>query len=508
MTLVMNVPFSVTLVLSFALYSCGNNLAPEVYSKLQSVHGAKPSQHASESDFLSTTLNLSSASTIQPGDKLEAELDLKTDVPESGQQDQPLFMIQNQNGETLASARLNRLSDFKRAVGSDDTDISITFVNRNPAKSMMTVNSVKLFAVRDGKRIEVGLPPFEQWSKSARLETQKDTARAYVLMGTGQQPLVPNAPSQNEAQLGGAANPAKPASGTTATQPTGSTTATQPTGSTAATQPTEPTCGMPNNSCYDNLTAMSAGQARLVDGTKIVLTEATVGFKVWRDLASNKILKASGLYQQSGDWQKKLQKSGYGYDGDFLDYKILAGRACPEMIYRADYSPVSEDKAENCLYYDAGKTKSVLGQEPSKFRNVGIEKTDWMWIWSTTWGDLCVNRCRTPLYFQGNIRVCNIKGMRLPTIYEADVDLDHLPFQIKYGLPRVKSHVDQWLTQGGATYPQPGKGVPAVPGGYTFTASGVWQPLFTSQYFVFNSQRHPEKSSFNAPQNVRCVLPP
>jgi hypothetical protein len=254
---------------------------------------------------------------------------------------------------------------------------------------------------------------------------------------------------------------------------------------------------------------MAAGHARLKDGAKISLVATVSGFKVWKDDSSDKIIKASGLYSTAGDWQRKLKKYGSDYDDYFLGYNSLAGRACPEMIFPADWSTVTESKEDKCLYYDRGTRGVRLGLDMPRFKNVGVDKVDFMWIWGSPWGDFCQFRCRTPLYFQGNIKTCNVKGMRLPTIYEAEVQLDYAPFSKKYGLPKRPGYVDQWLTQGGATYPAPGKGVPAVPGGgYTYTASGVWQPTFASQYFVYDNQRRPEKSSFDTLQNVRCVLPP
>ena len=68
-------------------------------------------------------------------------------------------------------------------------------------------------------------------------------------------------------------------------------------------------CGAPGNSCYQDDKAMAAGKAQLSDGSTISLVAASNGFKVWKDDASSKILKASGLFQGKDDWQKKLQPS-------------------------------------------------------------------------------------------------------------------------------------------------------------------------------------------------------
>ena len=90
--------------------------------------------------------------------------------------------------------------------------------------------------------------------------------------------------------------------------------------------------GASGNSCYQDERAMAAGKAQLSDGSTISFVAASNGFKVWKDDASSKILKASGLFQGKDDWQKKLQPSGFGATSDyFTDFAGIAGRACPEM---------------------------------------------------------------------------------------------------------------------------------------------------------------------------------
>jgi hypothetical protein len=164
--------------------------------------------------------------------------------------------------------------------------------------------------------------------------------------------------------------------------------------------------------------------------------------------------------------------------------------------------------ADTCLYYDIGKANVPLGRDMSKYKNVGVERTDWIGWWRGSVMEMCQGRCSTPLYFVGNIATCNAKGMRLPTIHEVEADINDPTFGAKY-YPKMNIDVDKMIAQGGAKYPPVGQGVPAVPGpGWTYTASAAWQNMFPYTYFIFNGKRHIEKSTFDKPQNVRCVLPP
>ena len=515
--------------LAHGLYACGpvSEITPSQQMSIMPVGAidpAGPNNTKRALAYLSTELSVGQSSKLMAGDQLMAQIDLKLEGSDAGFEQEPYFLIQNEKGQVLVSYSDTKPTDTGKRitisrgfaendipVKSEDTSLSISLVNKKSENFTMTVYGVKLYALRQGKQLDISLPPLTDWSRPPSIEVKKDEDNGYVL-GIKQILAQPSQPAASvivpaASVIVPAASVIVPASSVEEARPSKQ----DPTQSSAPLNNSvsvDPLCGEEMDSCYENSAALAAGRARLTDGSKIILVPAAKGFKVWKDASSDKIIKASGFYSRSGDWQKRLMKSGWGYEGDFLGYKGLAGRACPEMIYRADYSMITDSKSENCLYYDTGTPKVRLGNEPSKVKNIGVEKIDWMWVWSDIWGDQCTFRCRTPLYFQGNIKTCNVKGMRLPTIYEAEVDLDYAPFQKKYGLPPRKSYVDQWLTQGGATYPLPGKGVPAVPGGLTYTASGVWQPLFASQYFVYDEKRHPEKSAFNTPQNVRCVLPP
>jgi hypothetical protein len=518
--MLLRITFAVAL--AHSLYACGpvSEMTPRQQMSIipvDAIDAAGANNTKRELAYLSTELSVGQTSKLMAGDQLMAQIDLKLEGSDAGFEQEPYFLIQNEKGQVLVSysdtkstatgkrVTISRgLSEMEIPVKSEDTSLSISLVNKKSENFTMTVYGVKLYALRQGKQLDISLPPLTDWSKPPSIGVKKDQDNGYIL-GFKQILAQPSPPSASV--IVPAASAIVPARSVEEARPSNQD-PTQPSAPLNDSVSGDPLCGEEMDSCYENLAALAAGRARLTDGSKIILVPAASGFKVWKDASSDKIIKASGFYSKNGDWQKRLMKSGWGYDGDFLGYKGLAGRACPEMIYRADYSMITDSKSENCLYYDTGTPKVRLGGEPSKVKNIGIEKIDWMWIWSDIWGDQCTFRCRTPLYFQGNIKTCNVKGMRLPTIYEAEVDLDYAPFQKKYGLPRRKSYVDQWLTQGGATYPLPGKGVPAVPGGLTYTASGVWQPFFASQYFVYDDKRHPEKSAFNTPQNVRCVLPP
>lgn len=168
--------------------------------------------------------------------------------------------------------------------------------------------------------------------------------------------------------------------------------------------PYEP-CGSLGDSCYDDTVAMSAGFACLSDGTQIdyVSSGSGSGFKVWKDHDTDLILKATGFWNGPNDWQRRLSRSGKTADSAnyFTTAPEIAGRACPTNVYRG---PSEMTATGECLYYDLGNSAQGLDKDSGifgeDFLTIPFPNTD-----NASW-------------YQGNIKICADKGMRLPTLYE------------------------------------------------------------------------------------------
>jgi|688.fasta_scaffold198044_2 hypothetical protein len=165
--------------------------------------------------------------------------------------------------------------------------------------------------------------------------------------------------------------------------------------------PYEP-CGSLGDSCYDDTVAMSSGFACLGDGTQIEYVDAASDFKVWKEKDGNRILKATGLWSSSSDWQKKLTRDGKSTaDIDFDAISEIAGRACPTNVYRG---PSEMTAIGECLYYDLGNSAQSLDKDSGTFGQ------DYLTVPFPV--------AENASWYQGNIKTCAEKGMRLPTLYE------------------------------------------------------------------------------------------
>ena len=236
------------------------------------------------------------------------------------------------------------------------------------------------------------------------------------------------------------------------------------------------------NGCYDNVAAIAAKEALLKDITLIqhVKADPTCSgsncFMVWKDAANTRILPANGMWNSSGDWQKKLARSGDSYSSTLLtDYTKLVGRACPTNVF---INTSNKTATGQCLYYDAGNPDQSLSTSG------GIESEDYMSLWNRTNTGNGVNSS----WYEGNIKVCADKGMRLPTLYETTASA-----------PALDKPADANPTFGGTRVPNHT--------GPTWTASANMQS--SSRFFTWTSATSSSMStsSYLGPIYVRCVLP-
>jgi hypothetical protein len=134
------------------------------------------------------------------------------------------------------------------------------------------------------------------------------------------------------------------------------------------------------------------------------------GFKIWKEKSGSKILNATGLV--ANGWQKTLTRIGTAFSTtDFTTGSNIAGRVCPTHVFLSHNE--GQMTAENrCVYYDAGNAAQALNAA------IGIEAEDRL----SNWNHASSGRGSSSSYYEGNIKTCADKGMRLPTMYETTMD--------------------------------------------------------------------------------------
>lgn len=219
-------------------------------------------------------------------------------------------------------------------------------------------------------------------------------------------------------------------------------------------------CGASGDSCYSDAEAMARGQASTPSGKTLEYVTARIDFKVWKEVGSQRVLKADG----SDNWAKKLNADGRGFaSGDFVAYDSISGRTCPPNVYIDENDKFSVGK---CLYHgihaiqrlDSGGTNGTLGL--------------------STW--------TVPLWYAGNIATCSTLGMRLPTVYEAmdSAGENTAAYPYSNGTPQFA-------------------GAQAIPTtNYTWTATSY--VLNRNQYMVWSPGN---VASYDTQASVMCVLP-
>ncbi|NDG26802.1 MAG: hypothetical protein EB120_06475, partial [Proteobacteria bacterium] len=238
-----------------------------------------------------------------------------------------------------------------------------------------------------------------------------------------------------------------------------------------------------SNSCYDDQTAKTAGFACVASGD--VIEYATIPhytFRIWKKKNEDKILPASGLWLSgtTDGWQKKLNPDGKtGFSSSyFTDWQRIKDRANPPNVYLDGTSPFSSGK---WIYY----TPRFTAQKIDAGSSSGVKWVDWLGNWYQSFGQA--------VWFAGNIKTCNVLGMRLPVLYELNLAKPSL------ALP---THLSP-----GPTFPgQNGSGVPTNTGtiwtatsynaGTIGVAYWIHEP-FLLQYGAITLNEY----------QVRCVLP-
>lgn len=139
------------------------------------------------------------------------------------------------------------------------------------------------------------------------------------------------------------------------------------------------------------------------------------GFKIWKEKNGNRILNASGYTSRS--WQRKLIRAGTEFviptssDSFFTTSTNIAGRVCPPHVFLSHSDMTATNR---CLYYDSG---SAAPEPLDSAGTAGVEATDWLQDWNRP----ATGRGTGSSYYEGNIKTCADKGMRLPTLYETTI---------------------------------------------------------------------------------------
>jgi hypothetical protein len=133
------------------------------------------------------------------------------------------------------------------------------------------------------------------------------------------------------------------------------------------------------------------------------------GFKIWKEKSGTKILNATGLV--SNGWQKTLNRVGNALSAsDFTTSSNIAGRVCPPNVF------INHDlmtAADRCLYFDNGSSVQRLDAAGTST----FETSDWLQAWSRP----LTGRGIGSSFYEGNIKTCADKGMRLPALYETSI---------------------------------------------------------------------------------------
>lgn len=252
-----------------------------------------------------------------------------------------------------------------------------------------------------------------------------------------------------------------------------------------------------NNNCYA-ISAPISGNSEIRKGPnniKIKYEKNLSNIWIWKEVDGNRILNASG--EPVKGWQKKLNRSGIGFKTEyFTDINAIGGRVCPVNVF---ISP-GEMIAPRCLYFDVGNAYQTLDKDFSELPDT--EAKDWLREWNST--NTGIGAGAGASYYEGNIKTCADKGMRLPTLYEVKLNTTPTSSLLPIG--------DGIATPVFGTIP--GQAVPSVPGdSFTWTASAAPgsetspddQQL--KKYFGFSLTGGNQELPFWSSAAVRCVLP-
>jgi hypothetical protein len=156
----------------------------------------------------------------------------------------------------------------------------------------------------------------------------------------------------------------------------------------------------------------------------------------------------------------------------------IEGRVCPTHVFLTHSNMTATSR---CLYYDSGNAAQTLDAA-----GTGLTQAE---DWLQTWDNSNTGRGISASYFEGNIKTCADKGMRLSVAYETTMS------QPGMYLPTADGITPTWA---GAN------GVPSYNSSFTWTASANTNG--NTSYWSFNGTNI-NMSSYTSSVGVRCVLP-
>jgi hypothetical protein len=230
-------------------------------------------------------------------------------------------------------------------------------------------------------------------------------------------------------------------------------------------------CG---SDCYANTDAMSYGSAYTASGKYLTLANG-----VWVQSDGTNVLRVDG----TDNWHYALNANGKDWSGTLLNKTTatLGGRVCPDSVYVNDSNKVATGR---CLYYDQGNASQKLdaaGTSQNNQATMGLAK----------WNVADTGNGTGAAWYEGNIKTCADKGMRLPTLYETTATK-----------PTGSLPADASPTFNAA------KGVPGVSGSSTRTWTSSPYTHDPSFYWIFQSGINGAGLDvYSVTYAVRCVLP-
>jgi surface protein len=235
--------------------------------------------------------------------------------------------------------------------------------------------------------------------------------------------------------------------------------------------------------CYTEALTLQSGAERLGPGGSTITLQYANGsssFLIWKEKNGNRILNSSGL--AANGWQKALTRAGTAFDGDLTSSAVISsivGRVCPTHVF-IDHSNMTT--TGKCLYYDSAFYSQSLSQD---WTGGAIESEDYIAnAFSAGSG-----RGSSASFYEGNIKTCADKGMRLPTMYETTMD------QPGSNVPTGDGISPTWASTNGV--PSSGWSWTASNSGYSQYYFWLWNGIYSAN-MGYNA---------NSGYSVRCVLP-
>jgi hypothetical protein len=148
-------------------------------------------------------------------------------------------------------------------------------------------------------------------------------------------------------------------------------------------------------------------------GTALTLQYASgsSGFKIWKEENGTRILNATGLV--ANGWQKMLTRAGTAFSSAtdntqyFTSGSNIAGRVCPSEVFIDRAHPLESNR---CLYFTPRNSQIALNASSTG----GIYGEDYL----EDPRDSSSGNGNNVSWYEGNIKACADKGMRLPVLYE------------------------------------------------------------------------------------------